>query len=516
VKLRSFLPLAVSAALALQSCSGADGRSLTSLPSGTPSIVRTATANETRVQNMTTTATPARIQLPQRAISNPPQPTRTPYPTYSASQTTPRPTPLPQHCRAPDPAYAPPFTLSDEDLPAAVVRKIIQALNDGASYEVIIAAIPGPEESYFDPPLLRDLTGDTFPELVITHANYVLVTGCLDNQYQSLLSWYGGYWPELEFIGDMNNNGIPELVLTDEESTGWNTTVDLFEWNDDSFVNLIKACHGIFDPIQMSVLAEALYWYETNWLAFEPSDYCHEGPWMNGLATVDIRDLDGNGTRELIVTDHGPQHWDALFSFGPWRGRTVVFQWDGLHFLYSSLEIDPPEFRFQAVQDADRKFLLGDYDAALRLYQEAIFSNDLRSWTPSLHQYSWDLFFYQQEGGTPPTPPPPDPKEYPSLAAYARYRILLHHISRGWLSDAKTVLNSLRAKYPSDSPGGPCVEAGNLLWTTYQSQKDLPLACAKVIQYFRDHTALLDPLGNAPEHGNQSHQYTPEDTCPFR
>ena len=101
---------------------------------------------------------------------------------------------------------------------------------------------------------------------------------------------------------------------------------------------------------------------------------------MNGQAKINIEDIDQDGLKELILTDTGPKHPDTLYNFGPWRGQEVVYKWDGSNYVFFSLKLTAPHYRFQAAQDADRLFMAGSYDQAIKLYQDVIFSDKLESW----------------------------------------------------------------------------------------------------------------------------------------
>jgi hypothetical protein len=358
---------------------------------------------------------------------------------------------------------------------------------------------------------------DGLEEIIVRDLYDFMAIGCLNGKIVVLLDYSSeanGPAPSLVYKGDMNANGTPEVVLAFRATTGWNTVVDIFEWDGEEFAVLTKACHG-FASDRTSRLARGLYWYETDWLPWEPTSPCQTAPMMNGRADIQVKDLDNNGTKELILRDFGPAHLDALYNFGPWRGKKVVFEWDGRHFLYSSLEIDPPEYRFQALQDAGRLFLLGDYDLALPLYQDVIFSDKLEWWSFDRTRNFADRFFTSLGDGPTPTLLPLDDSEYAPLAAYARYRIYLNHIARGWFPEAQTVLDGLRSRFSDDPVAAPYVEAANLFSTSFEATSDPAAACAVVIDYFRRAPELLAPLGDA-YHGLQSHVYTPEDTCPLQ
>jgi hypothetical protein len=464
----------------------------------------------------TTIPSPTSIDAVEPSYTPTTQPSPTPYPTYDPNKQPVRPTPPREVCRKPDPSYAPRFTLAFEQGPEAISSSIVEDLNSGASYDQLISAVPAGSDNpiYFEDPLVQDLTGDGVNELAVRSLADTFIFGCLDGEYRLLHDEASsGSAPSLLFTSDMNLDGIPDLVFAGQVTSGPMTVVNIVEWDGSSFVPLIQACHGD-NARKTSALARQLYWYQTNWLPREPGQ-CFPYPYVDGVAEVQLRDLDGNGTQELVITDHGPSSFDSLYNFGPWRGKTTVFEWDGFHFLYSSLTIDRPDYRFQALQDADREFLLGNYDQALSLYQDVVFSDKLEWWTPERIRYPIDAREAEAFNTPAPATPQPDPSEYKALAAYARYRIVLNHIARGWTTPAQTVLEGLHSAFSGDVIGAPYVQAADLLWTSFQESQDLASACGHVVEYFDQHPELLEPLGNS-SHGQQSHVYAPEDTCPVR
>ncbi len=149
------------------------------------------------------------------------------------------------------------------------------------------------------------------------------------------------------------------------------------------------------------------------------------------------------------------------------------------------------------------------------MYQEAIFSDKLNGYSTEIRdnlRARWDASF-----GTTPTatPYPLAPDEYPSLAAYAYYRIMLLHIVQNHESDAGTVYKTLQQKFGSDTYGHPYYEMATEFWNAYQSTHNMYDGCAAAIQYAAEHPEILTPLGS-DYHGSQSHIYVPADVCPFR
>jgi hypothetical protein len=116
-----------------------------------------------------------------------------------------------------------------------------------------------------------------------------------------------------------------------------------------------------------------------------------------------------------------------------------------------------------------------------------------------------------------PTPITPifDKTEYPRLAAYAYYRIMLLHFVQGHESDAGTVYKTLEQKFSNTQYGRSYYEMAAAFWNAYQSTHKMYDGCATAIQYAVEHPGILIPLGR-DYHGSQSHTYVPADVCSFR
>jgi hypothetical protein len=113
-----------------------------------------------------------------------------------------------------------------------------------------------------------------------------------------------------------------------------------------------------------------------------------------------------------------------------------------------------------------------------------------------------------------------DAAEYPNLAAYARFRIMLLHIKRGFLPEAKTVYDALQQKFPSGQPGYAYAEMAAAFMDAYTSSQSLERACESAIAYTTTHPKeILAYLGNGEYtesfYGEQSLKYVPESVCPF-
>ncbi|OGO31193.1 MAG: hypothetical protein A2136_09830 [Chloroflexi bacterium RBG_16_54_11] len=293
----------------------------------------------------------------------------------------------------------------------------------------------------------------------------------------------------------MNLDGIPEII-TNEQSGHMNVShsVMILEWEGHQFESIIQG----------ESYAEGKHFN----VAF-----------MDGVTEVSIRDIDDNKTLELILNSNGLfEGTYAYISGAPWRKETHIYSWNGELFVLYRVEFSPPDYRFQAVQDGDRASLVGDYDLALGFYQEAILSDELDWWSND----RWDYEIRSKLAHTTPVPTPIlDFREYPNLAAYASYRILLLHVVQGSLHEAEIVFNMLKEKFMLGQPGFTYVELATSFWNEFQTSSNIGQACAKAIEYASMHPfELLSYLGNGEYartyYGDQSLEYQPEDICPLR
>lgn len=241
-----------------------------------------------------------------------------------------------------------------------------------------------------------------------------------------------------------------------------------------------------------------------------------DGGSNKGPQQIYVKDTDGNGTLELVLVGGITTNQGLRHTAGPWREITTIHMWNGQNFVHHRTLYDKPQYRFQAVQDGDRAALDGDYDRALALYWQAIEDETLDWW--SLERLDYEIAVYWSEGSPNPTPlppvPEPDPAEYPILAAYAYYRILLLDVLLGKLPEAEAVYDTLKAKYPLDQPGSYFTILASAFLEEYQASQQIYLSCQKVIQYVERYPDILSYLGEH-NHGMESIVYTPEDVCPF-
>jgi hypothetical protein len=377
---------------------------------------------------------------------------------------------------------------------------VLEYLNLGGAPEILIHALKA-----VDPSLIEqfDFTNDGQMELLLKTLN-ISILGC-DPERTAKYIIYGRFidpqplplGPDIQAIHDLNRNGLPELLFTTRAFGGFGSTLFLqvVEWDGRGIYNVpwLSPTYP-YQPITfLGVEDEGVY--------FEPG-------------MVEINDLDGNGTTEIIVHSGIPTHHDT-FAHGPWRAGKDIFTWNGEDYVLLYSEIDPPVYRFQAVHDADKAALLGKYDEALKLYQETIFSDKLIGWSLELYLQQKDIAATWYNDNPTPTAPPASPEEYNHLAAYAHFRILVLHSLQGNITEAQTVYDTLHSEFPQGQPGFASALFGQYFWHAFQDTQDVAQACNLALESMGEQTEeIIYWLRDI--HGWQAPRYLPIDLCPFR
>jgi hypothetical protein len=235
--------------------------------------------------------------------------------------------------------------------------------------------------------------------------------------------------------------------------------------------------------------------------------WTHEGP-----PEVTVTDTDADRISELILMGGIPTNAD--YQYGPWREETRVHRWDGHSFVPDSVTFSEAEYRFQAVQDADRAVLSGDYETARALYLQAIIDDELLSWSRALSGQFSDRFLAGFGGMPTPTELPPDSTERVQLQTYAQYRLVVLYALQGTTQEAEDAYQELRNGVTQNSPGYPYAELARVFWGEFETSSDIQAACARAIEFATANPSILEPLGS-DYHGWQDQRYVSSDVCPF-
>lgn len=464
-----------------------------------PLVTSTPTANGEvfTAPTLSITASPATTVTPKPSITPSLIPTKISTPTSNFQN-------IPQVIFSPAPrAICPSRVNSQIPIPTTFPsddkefeQVVINILNSGGVDQLVryLSVLPNFSDSDFR---YDDLTNDGVRELIIRNKDAyrnLTVFGCQNGKYINFLSVRPSFEqaPKITTVQDMNHDGVKELVV-DIETCHYCTAIMVYEWNGSGFDSLVRAWEIGYKSgkLEYSDLAE-----------------------LDGITAASVADIDKNGTFELLLDGGIPSYVGGMIGVdGPWRQEKVIYMWNGENFVWYSQKYDPPNFRFEAIQDGDTETIRGDYDSAVKSYQAAIFDEKLKSWT----QEVWRDISQNQDPENLRYPDvekmPFNQKEYDQLSAYARYRIMIIYLKQGWESDAETVYQTLIETYTQGRLGYPYSELANEFWNEFQISHDLILSCNQAITYATKYPEILEPLGS---HGLFDKYYEPEDICPFR
>ena len=352
---------------------------------------------------------------------------------------------------------------------------------------------------------LQDLTSDEQKELLLETSDLVIL-GCDpggSRQYKILREFSDEIEmyipPKILAIQDLNRDGIPELLLDTRGFFGFSTTRFLkgFSWNGKSFSSII----GPPPPYPYRTIAKITAKNDDIYgILYEPGN-------------IELEDVDHNGTLEIIVHSGFPGHPESLAN-GPWRKGSDTLSWNGKVFVPVYSDIDPPIYRFQAVEDADQAVLMGNFDQALGLYQDTIFSDKLAGWSQALFVQQRKKYMDPQ-GGELPALYPSMVEEYNDLAAYAYFRILVLHALRGYLPEAQIVYDTLIRKFPEGHPGHISAIMGVAFWKEFQDSQNINQACTQAVNAIIDRQDGIFSWINSFIQGYQSPTYKLSDLCPY-
>lgn len=335
--------------------------------------------------------------------------------------------------------------------------------------------------------LEKDLTDDTTPELITQEGSSILIyqlLKCEDNKYKSLFSINseGIYKMGFQIINDANKNGVIEILFSKSrcQFAGCSGEFKVIEWDGNTFKTILE---------------------ESNLGTFSDE--------------IGVKDIDNDGLMEFLWSGNTPFQgsWEWEVN-GPWRIETHSYKWNGVTFVLSQIEYSTPDFRFQALQDGDRYVLENKYDKARSLYQDII-SNQLGWWSFERYSQQHDIALILGKNLATPTLVAPDMSEYPQLASYAYYRIMLLQLLQGQESEANQTYQTLQDTFGNDIYAKPYMEMTTEFLEAYQVNQSMYDGCAAAIQYAVENPEILIPLGS-DYHGWQSKIYKPEDVCPFR
>lgn len=375
---------------------------------------------------------------------------------------------------------------SASDMHQQFIDYTLSFLNRGGAISSIRAQFMNSEGMI----IKEDVTGDGVDELISAYGIWIDVFGCNNGFFQllSVLTIEAAQNTKIIDVTDVNLDGLADIVVYFDACLGWRCpSIQIVEWDGVMFKDLIadySRCRSLAAPVE-----------------------------------VEVKDVDKNGTKEIVLSNDG-KPWPDGIGF-PYRKESLICMWNGQNIVLFRSEFGSPHYRYQSIQDGDAAVLMGNHDEALGSYQQAIFDEKLEWLTQERSIYDFWIYhaqYFSFLAEPTPTASPslqPDPAEYPSLAAYAYYRMMLIHLVQANRSEAGTTYSTLQKIFGSDEYGRPYVEMATVFWEAYQSTHKMYDGCAAAIQYAAKNPEILIPLGS-DYHGSQSHTYIPADVCPFR
>jgi hypothetical protein len=296
-----------------------------------------------------------------------------------------------------------------------------------------------------------DLTGEGAPEVVMTYntpdeGGVLLIDGCIDGRYLTRYqAALGGAIPQILNVSDMNFNSIPELLFTSQDCTA--TCIyrtQMVTWNPERgrFINLLAGA-------------------------------------ISSDTVPSAEDIDSDQVRELIVRFDT----DGDATTGPLRTGFTVYDWNGIGYVQSITQLNPPRFRIQVIHTADSAFAAEHMDEAIALYNLAL--------DPALENW------YNDDNIT--------------LQAYGLYRLL---IAYAFTEDDRLLgtQQTIQTTYPDPAAAPPYAQMALEFWNALQITNNLHSACLRAQEVI---IARPDALGLLNRYGTRSPTYEAADLCPF-
>lgn len=368
-----------------------------------------------------------------------------------------RPTPTPDYrvCPAPGNPTLPPQPANGLEITSA----IIEFLSNGGSALDLSQNIANSWDILGENGTVRgdlDLTGEGTPDVLLTYAapddgGTLLILTCLAGRYTPLYqAIMGGSAPGLIYFGDMNADARPDILFSaficdpeNPDDCTYRTQLITWKADDGRFVSLLE---GALDTPSLPSATDT----------------------DNDRVQEIVAQLDDNGNR----------------ATGPLRTGLNIYDWNGVAYVLSIVQLNPPRFQIQVIQEADRNFARLEAEQAIALYQLALSDADLRFW-------------FNDE----PT----------VLKSYVEYRLLVAYA----YTDNPELLPAYQAavtEFPDPNTAPVYITLLNAFWNGWQVTNNLHSACLEVQAIISARPEAVDLLNR---YGSRSPIYSAQDLCPF-
>jgi hypothetical protein len=343
----------------------------------------------------------------------------------------------------------------------------------------------------------KDITGDNNPEFVVSieMSNYsaVFFIGCQGGQYVRMnrilfddTSPGDLAFVKLEAVQDINGDGINEVVYSFVANRGNRFTdysAQALEWDGSGFRGLL------FDDLNPGS--------EWNRYAVE--------------ASVEIKDIDGNRTMELLFPEKIFWNKSGMGIFmecddgGVVRNSNSIWMWDGKYYHYMWREYVAPMYFYQAAYDGDLFSSFGLYDRAEAAYGKVLSDHALKPGSTM----NWRRDFQCPVGENDK----PDSTEPQRIKAYSRFRLVELYAEINQPSKGKAQWQYLMSNYPESVPGYIYAHLADVFWNEFQKKQEISAACALVRDESEENKEEV--FGLFSEYGYQNSGPTVDDICSF-
>ncbi len=311
-----------------------------------------------------------------------------------------------------------------------------------------------------------DFTGEGLNEIIIGYAlpdtnGTMLIIGCSENAYQILYQSDADtpQPPQIVAFGDLNNSQTNDLlfaVQTCERDAQGQIRGDVPD--DCGYVNRL------------------LTWQESRQRF---TNLLPEDVW--NLAPATVSDFDNDQVSEVVLQLES----NGNTATGPLRTGVNVYDWDGQSYLLSIVQLNPPHYAIQVVQEADRQFNQRSWTTAIPLYQQVLLEDaSLRYWFND---------------------------EIEVLRSYALYKLLVAQIAASDLGLPSTQ-QQLTTLYPDPANAPVYARMATAFVNTFSLQGDVGAACDQVNAIVGVEPQALSLMNR---YGTRNPGVTAAELCPF-
>jgi hypothetical protein len=311
-----------------------------------------------------------------------------------------------------------------------------------------------------------DFTGEGVNEIIVGYAlpdtnATMLIIGCSAGAYSALYQVDADtpQPPQLVAFGDLNNNQINDLLFATQTC----------ERDDQGQVVST-------DPEDCGYIQRLLTWQDARQRF---ANLLPENVWSLSPATVS--DFDNDQVSEVVLQLES----NGNSVTGPLRTGVNIYDWDGQSYLLSIVQLNPPRYRIQVIQEADRQFNQRSWTTAIPLYQQALADDpNLRAWFDD---------------------------EAEPLRSYALYKLLVAQVAASDLGLPQTQ-QQLTTLYPDPANAPVYARMATSFINAFSLQGDVNGACDQANAVVDVEPQALELLNR---YGTRNPQVTAAELCPF-